>query len=56
MTTCDKCQNMARITVSGYMAAMYLCASHAAALCESVGDIAGHDKFAALIPGDKVAA
>ena len=52
---CDNCQNMARWTVS-YIVARYLCAAHAAALCESVGDLAGRDKFAAMIEGDRVAA
>ena len=53
---CDKCDNMARITVSGYIVARYLCALHASQLCESVGDITGRDKFASLIEGDKVEA
>lgn len=55
MNLCDKCENMARITVSGFMVARYLCATHAAELCLSVGDQAGFDKFTALIEGDKVA-
>ncbi len=56
MNKCDKCQNMARVTVSGYLVARYLCALHAAQLCESVGDQAGADKFAQLMTGDKVIA
>jgi hypothetical protein len=53
MNKCDKCELMARVTVSGYLFARYLCALHAAQLCESVGDQAGADKFAALIAGDR---
>ena len=56
MSRCDKCKNMARITVSGYLGARYLCALHAKQLCESVGDQAGADKFAQLIAGDRVSA
>jgi hypothetical protein len=54
MDKCDKCENMARVTVSGYIVAQYLCAKHAGELCESVGDIAGHAKFTALMEGDRV--
>jgi len=50
---CDKCENMARVTVEGYLVAQYLCAKHAAALCESVGDTAGAAKFTALVEGDR---
>jgi hypothetical protein len=50
---CDSCENMARVTVEGYIVARYLCAAHAAALCLSVGDIAGADKFAALAASDR---
>jgi hypothetical protein len=53
MDKCDKCQNMARVTVSGYIVPRYLCAKHAAELCLSVGDSAGHAKFTALIEGDR---
>ena len=53
MDKCDKCQNMARVTVSGYIVPRYLCAKHAAELCLSVGDIVGADKFTALIDGDR---
>lgn len=53
MDKCDKCQNMARVTVSGYIVGRYLCAKHAAELCLSVGDSAGHAKFTALVEGDK---
>jgi len=53
MDKCDKCENMARVTVSGYIVAQYLCAKHAAALCLSVGDSAGHAKFTALMEGDR---
>jgi len=56
MDKCDKCQNMARVTVSGYLFPRYLCALHAGQLCESVGDQAGADKFAQLIAGDRVSA
>lgn len=55
MTTCDKCENMARVTVSGYIVARYLCAKHAGELCLSVGDVAGYEKFLALVEGDRVA-
>lgn len=53
---CDKCENMARVTVSGYIVARYLCTLHAGQLCESVGDTHGRDKFALLIEGDRVIA
>jgi hypothetical protein len=53
MNSCDKCELMARVTVSGYLFPRYLCALHAAQLCESVGDQAGADKFTALIAGDR---
>lgn len=53
---CDKCENMARVTVSGFIVARYLCAKHAGQLCESVGDKAGADKFALLMAGDRVLA
>jgi hypothetical protein len=53
---CDKCGNMARVTVSGFIVAQYLCAKHAGELCLSVGDIAGHSKFLALTEGDRVSA
>ena len=53
---CDKCGNMARVTVSGFIVAQYLCAQHAGELCLSVGDLAGHTKFLALMEGDKVSA
>jgi hypothetical protein len=56
MDKCDKCQNMARVTVSGYLFARYLCAFHASELCESVGDQAGAVKFAQLIAGDRLSA
>jgi len=53
---CDSCENMARVTVSGYIVPRYLCARHAADLCASVGDAAGLAKFTALMQGDKAAA
>ncbi len=56
MNKCDKCQNMARVTVSGYSFPRYLCAFHASELCESVGDQAGAIKFAQLMAGDRVSA
>jgi hypothetical protein len=56
MDKCDKCENMARVTVSGYLVARYLCAKHASDLCASVGDTVGRDKFAALIGEDRAAA
>ena len=55
MNKCDKCENMARVTVSGFIVARYLCAYHAGELCLSVGDTAGHEKFNALVMGDRVA-
>jgi hypothetical protein len=55
MDMCDKCKNMARVTVSGRIVALYLCAKHAKELCASVGDMAGVEKFNALIEGDRVA-
>ena len=56
MDKCDKCENMARVTVSGYIVAQYLCAKCAGLLCQSVGDTQGRDKFALLIEGDRVLA
>jgi hypothetical protein len=53
MDKCDSCENMARVTVSGYLVPRYLCAKHAAELCLSVSDQAGYDKFTALIEGDR---
>lgn len=50
---CDKCENMARVTVSGYIVARYLCAKHAGELCASVGDTAGVAHFTALMEGDR---
>jgi hypothetical protein len=52
-----KCQNMARVTVSGSnlnsYATSYLCAKHAAELCLNLGDKAGYAKFTLLIEGDR---
>jgi hypothetical protein len=56
MDKCDKCESMARVTVSGYLVPRYLCAFHASELCESVGDTAGAIKFAQLMAGDRVSA
>ena len=56
MDSCDKCELMARVTVSGFIVPRYLCAFHACELCESVGDQAGADKFAQLMAGDRVSA
>ena len=53
MDRCDSCQNIARVTVSGYILPRYLCAKHAGELCASVGDQAGADKFAALAASDR---
>ena len=53
MDKCDSCENMARVSVEGYIVARYLCAKHAGELCLSVGDQAGYDKFTALIEGDR---
>ena len=50
---CDKCENMARVTVSGHIVPRYLCARHAGELCESVGDTAGVAHFTALMEGDR---
>jgi hypothetical protein len=52
---CDKCENMARMNVSGFTPYKYLCARHCADLCLSHNDQAGYDKFTALIEGDRVA-
>jgi len=49
---CDRCENMARFTVEGYIWARYLCAKHAGELCASVGYIAGADRFKLLEVGD----
>jgi hypothetical protein len=54
MDKCDSCENVARVTVSGYIVARYLCARHAGELCASVGDTAGVAHFTALMAGDKV--
>jgi hypothetical protein len=56
MDKCDKCEHMARVTVSGFIVARYLCARHASELCASVGDMAGVERFNSLIEGDKVIA
>ena len=56
MDKCDKCELMARVTVSGYLVPRYLCAFHASELCQSVGDTAGAIKFAQLMAGDRVSA
>lgn len=56
MNKCDKCANIARVTVSGAILPAYLCAFHAGQLCELYGDIAGRDKFALLIADDRVLA
>ena len=53
MDRCDKCENMARVTVSGAIVPAYLCARHARDLCAGAGDPAGVDKFSALMEGDK---
>lgn len=53
MDKCDKCESMARFTVSGYIVARYLCARHAGELCASVGDTAGLAKFTALMASDR---
>lgn len=53
MNKCDKCGNMARVSVSGAILPAYLCALHASQLCESLGDSAGADKFKLLIQGDR---
>jgi hypothetical protein len=53
MDKCDKCQNMARFLVHNFTDKRSLCAAHAAELCLSVGDSAGHAKFTALIEGDR---
>jgi hypothetical protein len=50
---CDSCENMARVTVSGYIVPRYLCARHAGELCASVGDMAGVAHFTALMQGDR---
>jgi hypothetical protein len=55
LESCDSCQNMARVTVSGAIVPRYLCARHAAALCVSVGDAAGLAHFTALMQGDRQA-
>ena len=55
MDKCDSCENMARVTVSGYIVARYLCARHAGELCASVGDTAGVAHFTALMQVDRVA-
>jgi hypothetical protein len=53
MDKCDKCKNMARVTVHNFTDIRYLCAKHAGELCLSVGDQEGYDKFTALIEGDR---
>ena len=52
---CDKCENMARVTVSGAIVPAYLCARHARDLCAGAGDLAGVSKFSALMEGDREA-
>jgi len=53
LESCDSCQNMARVTVSGRIVPRYLCARHAAALCGGVGDAAGVAHFTSLMAGDR---
>jgi hypothetical protein len=53
MDKCDKCENMARVTVHNFTYIRHLCAKHAGELCASVGDTAGHAKFTALMEGDR---
>jgi hypothetical protein len=53
MDKCDKCENMARVTVHNFITIAQLCAEHASELCASVGDMAGVEKFNALIEGDR---
>lgn len=53
MDKCDRCENMARVTVEGYIVPRYLCAKCAGELCESVGDSAGAAKFKALEAADR---
>lgn len=48
MTKCDKCNDQAKYTISGYYAAHYVCAACAANICELVGDTAGAAKFKAV--------
>jgi hypothetical protein len=55
MDKCDKCENMARVTVHNFTDIRYLCARHAGELCLSVGDTAGVAHFTALMQGDRVA-
>ena len=55
MDKCDKCENMARIRVTGAVPHANLCARHAGELCASVGDTAGVAKFTALMEGDREA-
>lgn len=50
---CDKCENVARVTVHNFTDIRTLCARHAGELCLSVGDLAGVDKFTALMEGDR---
>ena len=56
MNRCDKCEMMARVTVSGYLFTRYLCALHAWQLCDTLGDKAGAVMFASLVEGDRVSA
>jgi hypothetical protein len=56
LESCDSCENMARVTVSGYIVPRYLCARHAGELCASVGDMAGVAHFTALMQGERVSA
>jgi hypothetical protein len=50
---CDKCENMARVTVHNFTDIRTLCAKHAGELCASVGDTAGVTHFTALMAGDR---
>jgi hypothetical protein len=53
LESCDSCENMARVTVSGRIVPRYLCARHAGELCASLGDTAGVAHFIALMAGDR---
>ena len=45
---CDKCENKARFTMSGYVVGQYLCAMCAANVCLELGDHAGYSRFLEL--------
>ena len=54
MDKCDKCESMARVTVTGYLLVRYLCVLSARELCGTAEDQAAPDKFRHFLSGVRV--